>query len=116
MKKIPDEINELLEEYVSEMKKVYGTVLHRIILYGSYARGDFRPDSDIDIIILLNLDDMDVLEYNDQLFDATYDFNEANQVEIMPYAKSKAHFRKWVENYPFYANINREGVVLYDAA
>ena len=30
-------------------------------------------------------------------------------------AKSEEHFNKWIENYPFYASINREGVTLYAA-
>ena len=34
----------------------------------------------------------------------------------MLYAKGDAGFNKWVVNYPFYANIHREGVVLYGAA
>ena len=29
-----------------------------VILYGSYARGDYKADSDIDIMILLDLSDM----------------------------------------------------------
>lgn len=32
----------------------------KVILYGSYARGDYRDDSDIDIMILLDLSDMDI--------------------------------------------------------
>ena len=31
-----------------------------ILLYGSYARGDFRPDSDIDIMILVDLSDDEI--------------------------------------------------------
>lgn len=46
----------------------------------------------------------------------TYDFNLDNDLDIKPIAKSEEHFRKWVVNYPFYANINRERVVLYGAA
>ena len=26
------------------------------------------------------------------------------------------HFEKWAEAYPFYANVQREGVILYEAA
>ena len=40
-------MNGLLQAYISEIKKIYGTHLSKIILYGSYARGDFRPDSDV---------------------------------------------------------------------
>ncbi len=46
----------------------------------------------------------------------TYDFNLDNALDIKPIAKSEEHFRKWVVNYPFYANINKEGVVLYEVS
>ena len=46
----------------------------------------------------------------------TYDFNMDHDLDIKPIAKSEAHFNKWIVNYPFYANIHREGVVLYGAA
>lgn len=45
----------------------------------------------------------------------TYDFNLDNDLDIKPIVKSEDHFRKWVVNYPFYANVNKEGVVLYGA-
>jgi hypothetical protein len=35
------------------LKKIYGEQLEKIILFGSQARGDARPDSDIDILIVL---------------------------------------------------------------
>ena len=46
----------------------------------------------------------------------TYDFNMDNELDIKPIAKNQAHFEKWVDNYPFYANVQKEGVVLYGAA
>ena len=52
-----------MEQYVSEIKKIYGSHLKEIILYGSYARGDFGPDSDIDIMILLDISDLELKNY-----------------------------------------------------
>ncbi len=113
---MPQTMQSLIEQYIAEVKKIYGTHLCKIILYGSYARGDFRPDSDIDIMILLDISDVDLKAYSQQLSYMTYDFNLDNDLDIKPIAKSEDHFRKWVVNYPFYANINKEGVVLYGAA
>ena len=42
----------LLEQYTEILKGIYGNHLKVVILYGSYARGDYRADSDIDIMIL----------------------------------------------------------------
>ena len=48
-------LTEVLKKYVEDVHKIYGDKLRTIILYGSYARGDFGPDSDIDIMILVDL-------------------------------------------------------------
>ncbi|MCI9329972.1 nucleotidyltransferase domain-containing protein [Schaedlerella sp.] len=113
---MPQIMQNLMERYISEIKKIYGLHLREIILYGSYARGDFKKDSDVDIMILLNISELELKAYSQQLSYMTYDFNLDNEVDIKPIAKSEAHFRKWSENYPFYANIQREGVILYGAA
>ena len=111
-----DTIQMLLQKYTEQLKIIYGTNLKSVILYGSYARGDSNEFSDIDIMILLDLDDMLIKEYRHQLSDMTYDFNMDNDIDIKPIAKSQEHFYKWSEFYPFYSNIVSEGVTLFGAA
>ena len=113
---MPITTRNLLEQYTEILKKIYGKHLKTVILYGSYARGDYREDSDIDIMILLDLSDMDIKQYRHELSGETFDFNMDHDLDIKPIAKSEAHFNKWIVNYPFYSNIHKEGVVLYGAA
>ena len=107
---MPKTMQDLIVQYIEAVKKIYGSHVRQIILYGSYARGDFRPDSDVDIMILLDMSDLELKAYAQQLSYMTYDFN------IKPIAKSETHFKKWIVNYPFYSNVHKEGVVLYEAA
>ena len=113
---MPQTIQGLIEQYVSEIKKIYGTHLRQIILYGSYARGDYGSDSDIDIMILLDISDLELKIYGQALSYMTYDFNLDHDLDIKPIVKNETHFKKWSANYPFYANVEKEGVVLYGAA
>lgn len=112
---MPVLIQTLLEQYTQGLAKIYGKHLKSVILYGSYARGDFTADSDIDIMILLDLTDMEIKAYRHQLSGLTYDFNMEHDLDIKPIAKSQVHFQKWLEAYPFYSNVNREGVKLFGA-
>ena len=109
-------IQSLIDLYISGVKSIYGDHLKQVILYGSYARGDYHEDSDIDIMILVDLSDLELKAYKHQLSYFTYDFNLDHDIDIKPIAKSETHFNMWVANYPFYANVRKEGVKLYGAA
>ena len=102
--------SDLVKQYVELLSKIYGEHLKTVILYGSYARGDYTENSDIDIMVLLDLSDMDIKKYRHELSGMTYDFNMDYDLDI------KQHFNKWVDVYPFYTNIEKEGVKLFDAA
>lgn len=46
-------LDELLKQIKSRLQALYGDRLKGVVLIGSEARGDARPDSDIDILCLL---------------------------------------------------------------
>ena len=113
---MPQTMQTLLARYVTEVQKIYGSHLKSVILYGSYARGDFTQESDVDIMVLVDLpaDKMD--EYSDALAEVDYEYNVNYDIWMMPVVKNVEHFNRWVSAYPFYSNVQREGVVLYEAA
>nr|WP_293833955.1 nucleotidyltransferase domain-containing protein [uncultured Arsenicibacter sp.] len=53
---IESKIEPIINEFKQELKKLYGNRLADLVLFGSYARGDFNEDSDIDLMVLLNDD------------------------------------------------------------
>ena len=108
-------LTEVLKKYVNDVHEIYGDKLKTIILYGSYARGDFRPDSDIDIMILVDLSDDEIRSRGHMLSNLTFDYNFDNDLKIMPIVKNLDHFNKWLRAYPFYNNVKKEGVELYAA-
>lgn len=47
----------LTAEFKQAMQELYGDRLANVILYGSYARGDFHAESDVDFRIVLKGDE-----------------------------------------------------------
>lgn len=64
----------LMEQYIEQVQGIYGSHLRKVILYGSYARGDSKPDSDVDLMILIDMSDMELKPYSQKLSYMTYDF------------------------------------------
>ena len=112
---MPQILSEIMKRYVEDVHRIYGEKLKTVILYGSYARGDFRPDSDIDIMILVDLPDDEIRSRGHALSDLTFNYNFDNNLKIMPIVKNLEHFNKWLRAYPFYNNVKNEGVELYAA-
>jgi uncharacterized protein len=52
--KQPEEVREILRKVRSDLERVYGERLRGIYLYGSYARSEARPGSDLDILAILD--------------------------------------------------------------
>ena len=46
----------ILDRLKLELKNCYGDRLNQLILFGSQARGDAQPDSDIDVLVILKGD------------------------------------------------------------
>lgn len=113
---MPKTIQSFLPQYLSEIQKIYGSHLKSVILYGSYARGDYTEDSDIDIMILVDLPDEKLDDYVDSLSELGFQYNVEYDIWIMPIVKNIKHFQYWVSAYPFYKTVQKEGVTLYEMA
>lgn len=53
MNALPDHIREVVLKLESGLKDLYGSRFRGLLLYGSYARGDTRDGSDVDLLLLL---------------------------------------------------------------
>ncbi len=117
MKKIPERINNIIQEFILEVNKILGNRVKKIILYGSYARGDFNKKSDIDIMILTDLKDEEIYDYFVKISDLAYDIESNNDfnITLSPLIKNIDKFNYWLEALPFYMNVQKEGVVLSES-
>jgi predicted nucleotidyltransferase len=103
-----DKIKSLISQIKEHLTKVYGTGIRKVILYGSYVRGEATEDSDIDLLVLVeeSLNPFEVRDsLSDLLFDILLDEGELISVIIVP--------EHLYENYnsPFMLNVRQEGLV-----
>ena len=47
-------IEPIVREFKAALQVLYGDRLRDVVLYGSYVRGDYDDESDIDLMVLLN--------------------------------------------------------------
>lgn len=81
------------------------------ILYGSEARGDARPDSDIDVLVLLEGDKRD-LRREEELSGKLYEIELSTGVLISPMIMLRKQWENRPFKTPFYINVMNEGVRL----
>lgn len=114
MPNVPMNISSIIDEFVKGVNEILGNRVKKIILYGSYARGDYNKSSDIDIMILTDLSDDDIVDYKQKIYNLAYDieWNNNFDIDISPLVKNIDRFNYWLEALPFYMNVQREGVVL----
>ena len=79
-----------------------------VVLYGSYARGDFRDSSDIDVLFLLNEDSG---SDHDKILDFVTYCNSKLDLCVSQFVMEIDDFRS--RDYGIYRNIRKEGVILY---
>ena len=77
-------IREVIDKFAEEAKRIYGIKLEGLILYGSCARGDFQKDSDIDILILLNVPLEDISSERNRILDISDKLDLEYDVVLAP--------------------------------
>ena len=103
-----------LTEMSRRIGGIYGDSLDRVILYGSYVRGEQTEESDIDIAILVK--ESSTKEMHDEMLDLVVDYELDLAVTVSVVSIEYENYLEWNKVLPYYKNIDREGIVLWKAA
>ena len=106
-------IERAVNKFADETKSAYGDKLNQIILFGSCARGDYDNESDIDVMVLLNVPAGDIEHERSRIADISSQVDSDLDYDVLmaPVVQSSVVFSKYKNVMPFYINIQKEGVV-----
>lgn len=100
----------VLKEFKTSLKQVLGGQLIELKLFGSKARGDDQPDSDVDVLVIVASDDWHM---SDTVYDIATDIFLQTDLCISPKVISKNIFDKLQkENTSFIRNISRDAIAV----
>lgn len=103
------QLNKISKEMVECYRVVYGSDIVEIILYGSYARGDYVEDSDIDIVAVVHGSRVDLQEKLKAVWDVSAELGLENDIVVSPTVIPYDEFARYKQSLPYYRNIVKEG-------
>jgi len=106
------EVERAVALFLNALRKDYA--VDEVRLYGSRARGDFRPDSDVDLAVVLHGPRGDKWETVRAFADITFDILIETGVAVspMPFWREDYDHPERATNPSLIRNIHREGIQL----
>ncbi len=103
-----EKILNILQHIKKKLKERYGDGIRKVILYGSYARGDEREDSDVDVMVVIS-DDLNPREVEDYIEPILGDIFVEDALLISLMAVNESEFNS---PYDVMVNARKEGIVV----
>lgn len=105
---IPDSgLRKVLKEVKNSIREAVGDSF-RLILFGSHATGRARPDSDVDLLVILP-DELYVFEVKQKVRHTVYDFWPENDYLFSVIVVSETLMRER-EGFMFFDSVEKEGI------
>jgi len=107
------DFNQLTDELSKQIHSVFGSQLNKIILYGSYARGDFTSDSDLDIMVLAEFSCSEKEVLQKKIDKIASEASLKSDITVSILLREVEFFNNRMSILPFYQNVVSEGVEIY---
>jgi predicted nucleotidyltransferase len=105
--KSSENIKPILSSFKDRARRIYGNKLKKVILYGSYAKGVAKQDSDIDLMIVLSEMESPFAEI-ERLTDIKFSIGLEHDIFISTNPVSEDSFSH--SKLPIFKNVSREGI------
>ena len=109
---MPSEVDSVIREFLSSVSGLFPGERMEAILFGSFARGDAEPGSDVDVLVLVESPREDILQKGWQIGSAAGSILVDRGILISPIVENRTYFHQHTSRLPFYQNILREGAAI----
>ena len=104
------QLDTISNQIAKTYRDVYGESLVDIYLYGSYARGDFDSESDVDYVAIVHGDRLSLQKELNKVRDVSFKIGLDNDIIVSPTVIPFDEFEKYKEILPYYKNVEKEGI------
>ena len=104
-------VKQLLQASEIELRKIFKDKLKKIILFGSYSRGDYDDESDVDVMALI--DDPKPKKYDDIILDVEVDLSIAFDIVLTIFVEAESEYQEARLYKPLLKAIEQEGIEIY---
>ena len=99
----------VLQEVYEGCQAIFGKI-KEAYLYGSYARGDFHEESDIDILLTVVQPQSVISRHRSDIAELSSDLSLEHDITVSISVKPAEQFERLINVLPFYQNVVKEGI------
>ena len=105
-----EQLRQVLDMAQSGLLGIFVDSLERILLFGSYARGDQDEESDIDVMALVNMPGDQLAGYRRRVNHLSSEIDLQHDVFLSITLQDSETFHRFAQTLPFFQNVSREGI------
>ncbi|MFH1562065.1 MAG: nucleotidyltransferase domain-containing protein [Nitrospirota bacterium] len=108
-----ESVLKIVLEVVKRLENIFKNKLKSVVLFGSYARGNYNNESDMDVMALVDMSNEELSKYYGVVVDAVFDLEIEQGIIISVIKKNYQNYNKYLNILPFYKNVYNDGVIIY---
>ena len=101
---------QILGEVYHACNNVFEKKINDAWLYGSFARGDYQSDSDVDILLTVDVEPDELPPYRKAASNVGGDLSLEHDILVSVTVKPLRQFQQYENTVPYYQNVVREGL------
>ncbi len=100
----------ILGEVYTSCNNIFNNSVKDAYLYGSYARGDYHSESDVDILLTVNMTSAEIAKHRKAVASVTSDLSLKHDITVSVTIKPLEQFLRFADTMPYYKNVIGEGI------